>query len=907
MRRALLTTICACLLGAFFPAPAGAAFGLKDIDVSFLDSKGENLSQAGAHPEVMRVSFAANTKEEPLLGFDIPDGQIEDLIVSLPPGFVGAPNATPHCTIVDFLDISGSSNACPAHTALGTTTIAIIGPPMEETIPVYNLEPPPGVAAKLGFPVHGLPITFEAGVNPDPPHNLVSTTTGIPQVVPFYAAELNLQGSIGGKPFLTLPRACQGPLETTFEAFSYQGSVFKDSVLTHDDAGEPLGFTGCGKLGLAPQITAAPTTDRADSPSGLAFTLDLEDEGLRNPEGIADSDIKKAVVTLPKGVTINPSVGEGLAICTPDQLSRETAFSEAGEGCPNASKLGTLHVESPLVDQPIDGSIYLAQQDDPKTSKPGAENPFDTLIALYFVLQNRDLGVSIKEPVKIEPDPLTGQLVATLDDNAQLPFSRFEANLRTGARAALVTPNACGTYTTVAEFYPWANPSVPVPASASFQINAGVKGAPCPSGGVPPYGPGFEAGAENNAAGAHSPFLMRLTREDGEQDMTKFSAILPPGQVGSLVGVQKCPDNAVAVAESKTGREELANPSCPAGSEIGDTLAGAGVGEALTYVGGKIYLAGPYKGRPLSVIAITPAVAGPFDAGTVAIRLALTLNPKTAEVEVDGAASDPIPHILQGIVLKVRDIRVNVNRPNFLVNPTSCAEESTRATIFGSFLNVFDPADDVPVGLRSRYQAADCASLPFKPRLGLRLKGGTKRGGHPGLTATYRPRKGDANLEDLVTRLPRSAFLDQAHIRTICTRVQFAADNCPEGAQYGYIRAFTPLLEEPLQGPVWLRSSNHNLPDLVFDLHGLVDVEVATRIDSQRGGIRARVESAPDAALSRVVLQMQGGKKGLIINSRNLCGRKSRATLGFEGHNGKRASANPVMRADCGGKGKAKR
>jgi hypothetical protein len=378
--------------------------------------------------------------------------------------------------------------------------------------------------------------------------------------------------------------------------------------------------------------------------------------------------------------------------------------------------------------------------------------------------------------------------------------------------------------------------------------------------------------------------------------------------LGSLAGVQKCSQAAVAVAKAKTGKQEQADPSCPAGSKIGSTLAGAGVGSVLTYVGGELYLGGPYKGAPLSVISITPAVAGPFDVGTVVVQLGLDLNPKTAEVEVDGDASDPIPHILEGIPLKVRDLRVYVDRPNFTLNPTSCEESSVKARIFGGYLDVFSPADDVPVDLATRYQAANCANLGFAPKLGLKLKGGTKRGAFPGLKAHYRPVAGHANIKDLVVRLPRSAFLEQGHIRTICTRVQFAADNCPKGAQYGYIRAWTPLLDEPLQGPVYLRSSNHKLPDLVFDLRGLVDVEVQTRIDSVSGGIRARVENAPDAPISRVILNMQGGKKGLIVNSRNLCTRnKARANVKGIGQNGKQFTRRPVLRAQCGNKRKAKR
>ncbi len=388
--------------------------------------------------------------------------------------------------------------------------------------------------------------------------------------------------------------------------------------------------------------------------------------------------------------------------------------------------------------------------------------------------------------------------------------------------------------------------------------------------------------------------------------MTKFSAVLPPGVLGKLAGVSKCPEAAIAAAKAKSASEELQSPSCPSSSQIGRSLAGAGVGSVLTYVPGKIYLAGPVGGDPLSVVAITPAKAGPFDVGTVVVREALDLNPRTAEVQVDGSASDPIPHILAGIPLRLRDLRVYVDRPDFIINPTSCEESSAKATLFGSFLDVLSPADDRPVDLATRYQAANCANLGFKPKLDLKLEGGTRRGDHPGLTATYTPRKGDANVKGLVVRLPRSAFLDQAHIRTICTRVQFAANNCPTAAQYGYIKAWTPLLEEPLEGPVYLRSSSHKLPDVVFDLHGLVDVEVATRIDSVRGGIRATVQAAPDAPLTKVLLKMQGQRKGLIVNSSGLCGAPSRAGAQFSGHNGKQASAKPPMRARCGGARKSR-
>ena len=400
---------------------------------------------------------------------------------------------------------------------------------------------------------------------------------------------------------------------------------------------------------------------------------------------------------------------------------------------------------------------------------------------------------------------------------------------------------------------------------------------------------------------------MRLTRNDGDQDLTKFTAKLPPGAGGILAGLSQCPQAQIEAAKSKTGLDEQANPSCPPSSELGNVLAGAGVGQVLTYAKGKIYLAGPYHGAPLSIAAIVPAVAGPFDVGTVVTQEALRVDPRSGRVTADGDSSDPIPHILAGIPLKVRDIRVSVDRPDFTYNPTNCDPLATEAQLWGGGNDVFSAADDSPVSLSSPFQVANCSLLGFKPRLSLALKGGTKRGGHPALRGAFKPRKGDANLKRLVLRLPHSAFLDQAHIRTICTRVQFAAGagngaQCPKGSIYGHVRAFTPVLDDPLEGPVFLRSSNHNLPDFVAALHGLVDIEAVARIDSKKGGIRATFTGVPDAPLTKVVVSMRGAKKGLIVNSTNLCAGRHRANARFEGHNDRRASGRPPLKASCGEK-----
>ncbi len=536
----------------------------------------------------------------------------------------------------------------------------------------------------------------------------------------------------------------------------------------------------------------------------------------------------------------------------------------------------------------VDGSLYEA--------KPYENLAGDSLIALYIVFKNPKLGIIVKQPARVEPDPRTGQLIATVEDIPQLPFLSANLHFREGGRSPLISPPLCGTYRTEALITPWSGGD-PVQTSSEFKIVSGPEEGPCPSGPTPPFRPGFQAGSTNNAAGAYSPFSMRLTRRDGDQDLTRFDATLPPGVAAKLAGVDKCPDAQIARAKAKTGTAELRSPSCPANSKIGTIEAGAGVGSQLTYVPGSVYLAGPFGGAPLSVLGVVPAVAGPFDVGTVVTRFALVVNPRSGQVTVDGAHSDPIPHILAGIPLSVRDIQADVGRPSFALNPTSCDPFAVRAAIWGGGANPFSTLDDSPVSREARYQAANCSRLGFKPGLSLKLLGGTRRGAHPRLRAVLRPREGDANIATVVTRLPHSAFLDQGHFRTICTRVQYAAKACPPGAVYGHVRAFTPLLSEPLEGPVYLRSSNHNLPDLVLSLHGLVDFEAVARIDSKQGGIRTSFTEVPDAPVTKVVLNMQGGKKGIVVNSTNLCAAKHRAEVLFDAHSGKRTTSRPLVQA----------
>ncbi len=949
MKRLPIVCLASCVAVLLLAAPAARAesFGLGGFKVTFADSQGKAVTQAGAHPFAMRTAFTVNTRELPGGTEEVEVAEpLKDLEVAQIPGFAGDPDATTLCPGADFLTQIANPHAsgqgayarCPDASAIGYIGLVLVSegthqPAPEIWRPVYNLEPGPGEIARIGFWASAIPVTVSVGLSGSAPYRVVARVRNASQVVEVLGADLVLWGDpgatehnalrgtcVGGigsapsslatcpgeasgekPPFLITPRACRGSLLTNFrlDSWEHPGTFVEGSDAA---TGEPPSFTACEKLGFSPSVEARPTSLAATSPSGLDFSLDTHDEEslLSTKIEAADSDIEKAVVTLPEGMTTNPSSANGLSACSEGQLAEMNAFTGGGTGCPDASKLGNLEVESPLLaGKVLPGSLFLAEPYD---------NPEHTLIALYAVIQDPELGIFVIQPLRVEPNPVTGRLTTTAEDMPQLPFSHFRLHFREGARSPLVTPPTCGPEQVEAELYPYAG-GAPIESTSAFEVISGPNGGPCPAGGLPPFHPNLQAGTLNNAAGSYSPFNVDISRTDSEQEMTNFSIKLPPGITGKLAGIPECSDPAIAAAKTRErtphgGQEEIERPSCPAASQVGRTLAGAGVGPTLTYVPGKVYLAGPYHGAPLSIVSITAATAGPFDLGTVVVRYALKINPETAEVFVDATGSDPLPHIVDGIPVHLRDVRAYVDRPGFVLNPTGCERTSTASTVLGSGLDFASPSDDVPVTVTSPFQAADCASLPYKPALALKLKGGTKRGKDPQLTAILRPRPGDANSQRLSVLLPHSEFLDQSHIKTICTRVQFKAGDgngsaCPPGSIYGTVKAWTPLLENPLQGNVYLRSSDHPLPDLVLALHGQVEFTEVGRIDSVKGGIRNTFETVPDAPITKVELAFQGGKKGLLVNSTDICRGKHQASLEYTAHSGRRYDAKTPLKARC--------
>lgn len=953
-----LALVALAVLACALPSAVSAAFGLKKggTRVVIAGAGGTTFTQAGGHPGSVEIEFNLKTVPNPVPGEEhgLPisdESPLRNATVEAPPGLAGDPTAVPRCTLADLIFDGTTKTKCPDSTQIGVAVneFNVQGKHQAIESAVYNLQPEPGQPALFGFKAFLTVVILVPSVRSNGDYGFDVTASNIDQGVPVTTSDVTLwgvpaspehdgergnplakecaDGSVGPpcssdsplKPLLRLPTDCSaGPLPFGFAMESWSGKTDSATALAKDPESNLLEVTRCDRVPFEPTIAGGPTTDSAGTASGLDLSMSLPEGGIKNPEGIGQGDLKKAVVKLPEGVTLNPSAGEGLGTCSFAQYQSEEVKTPPGAGCPNASKLGTVEIETPLLPkgEAVTGSLFLAQPDDPATTAPGAENPFDSLLASYLVIRSVERGVIVKMAGKIETDPSTGQITTIFDNLPQLPFTNFRLHLREGGRAPLVSSSSCGPEVTTARLTPWSasSPDEAAEVHSTVEITRGVGGGPCPSGGLPPFHPGLLAGTINNAAGQYSPFYLRLLRSDEEQEFTHFSIKLPPGVVGKLAGIPFCPDAAIAAAKGREhlggGKEEQANPSCPAASEIGRTLVGSGVGSVLTYVPGKVYLAGPYNGSALSIVAITSGVVGPFDIGTIVVREALKINPETAEVFVDATGSDPIPHIVDGIATHIRDLRVYVDRPEFVLNPTNCTPTSTASTVLGSGLDFVSALDDNPITVTSRFQAADCAHLNFAPKLSLSLKGGTKRGANPALKAVLTARKGDANIGEAQVTLPHSEFLEQGHIGTVCTRVQFKegggnGEKCPTASIYGYVKATTPLLDEPLAGPVFLRSSNHPLPDLVAALNsGKIDIALVGRIDSVKGQIRSTFEAAPDAPVTKFTLQMRGGKKSLLVNSTDLCRKPHRATSHLVGQNGKVQDTRPILKVKCGKKSK---
>jgi hypothetical protein len=885
------------------PAPV---FGLYGLDSEVIGPEGNDYTQAGGHPLSGTVRFRANS----YMGVYGIHEQVEApkaIITDLPRGFVGNALAVPQlCPTIDEV----LASTCPAGSAVGEISVDINfgGDPSAINMVIYAITPEAGTPAQFAFAEtanigtpfiltphlradEGYAISLDAtpaplftslrGVNSATLCSFGAVVTGPNQ---FAGCKRATDPTANPVPLITNPTRCTGQPPTvklSMDSWQHPG-VFKSG-----ESVDPLP-TGCQKVDFQPEVQLEPTSHQADSPTGLDVEFTMPTAGLESKTGLSQANMDNAIVTFPKGMSINPAASQGLGACTPSEVK---LGSNADDECPLSSRIGTVAIDTPLIRETLTGHVYLASQND---------NPFKSTIGVYMVFSSKKDGVTIKVAGKLAPDPVTGQLTSSFVENPEAPFSKLVLHFNEGPRAPLINPPTCGSYAIHSELSPWsaASPANPtqeeiVSHDSTYQVTSGPNGGACPANSLQPS---FEAGLKNATAGSKSPFVLRLSREDGTQRFAGLDVSMPPGLTAYLKGVPYCPEHVLAgISEAEeTGRAELASPACPAASQIGTVQAGAGAGPFPFYAPGRAFLAGPYKGAPLSIVIVAPAVAGPFDLGNVVVRNAVYVDPVTAQVTVK---SDPIPTILHGILLNVKDIRVNIDRKSFTAAPTSCLPKSIGAVVKGQ--------SGATASLSNRFQVGDCAALGFKPKLSLRLFGGTHRSAHPRLQAILTARGGvDANIAGASVALPHSEFLDQGHIRTVCTRAQFASSSCPAGAIYGHAEAVTPLLDSPVSGPVYLRSSSNPLPDLVAALRGPdnqpIEVVLDGRIDSVHGGIRSTFEAVPDQPVSSFTLNMQGGKKGLLVNSRDICKSTSRAVAKFTAQNGRIAELRPKLQNSCG-------
>ena len=890
----VLTLAAAVMLFALSSAAqATPALTFQSLSAGASNADGSASTQAGAHPWRLSTSFELGTIIDPIWG-ELPDTALRSTVFELPPGAIGNPHVVPQCVEAD---LASSSTACPKETQVGVAEVDRIffGRQTIHTA-IYSVVPGMGEVAALRFTVAASIVHVSVKLQSNGNYGVVATATGLNAGAPLFGASLHLWGvpadpshdgervgeagqpepgpsGLPRRPFLRNPTACTGPLTTTLHATSWPEP---DRVVT--GTAEAPATTGCAAVPFAPTISVAPDTRRAGSPSG--FAVDLTVPQNENPDGLATSDLKDFAMTFPAGVAINPGAADGLAGCADSDFAvAETA--QPGH-CPTASKIATVEVGTPLLTNPLKGSLFV--------SAPLEQGPAAAASGRMFrvFLEAEGEAVRIKRVGTLIPDPITGRLTVTFDENPQLPFETLHVQLKDGPRAPLTTPRACGTYTTHTELTPWARPTEPVGVDSSFTIdeNCGAAGS---------FNPSLVAGTIGTLAGASSPFTMTLTRPDGQQDVNGLRLTLPSGLVGKLAGIPLCPE-----AQANAG-------TCSPESQIGHVAAtaGAGLSPLLVPQPGKsptaVYLAGPYKGAPFSLSVVVPAEAGPFNLGTVVVRAALFVDPHDAHVSV---ASDSIPTILDGVPLNVPKINVTLDRPGFMVSPTNCTPMQITGTATSSA--------GASAALSSPFQVGSCAALKFAPKFSVSTVGQASKANGASLTAklSFPSNQGEANITKVKVELPKQLPSRLTTLQKACTSAQFDANpaGCPAASLIGHATVHTPLLPVPLTGSaIFVSHGGEAFPSLVMVLQGYgvtVDLVGTTLI---RGGVTSTTfKTVPDVPFNDFELTLRQGKfSALGANlpakaNYSFCGQKMVMPTEFVGQNGALVrQSTPITTTGC--------
>jgi hypothetical protein len=892
-----LGVLLACLLAGVLADVPGAlaagSFGFPSagaMSVAISNRDGTPDTQAGSHPFTYSTNLVVKTEERE--GKTTPaGGDVKDIEVSLPAGFIGNPAATQQCSLEQFrsgflvaltMGISGTggfTESCPVASQIGILEVHFGG--IGFWPEVYNLVPQHGYPAEFGFRVLGVPVVLVPHVRTGGDYGVTVSFWNIPDAFAMTQGKLTLWGvpgdaghdrergacwgergyekdvSEGGEckftgvslPFLSLPTSCTGPLAFSARVDSYENpGVFSETQTTAP------ALTGCDKLAFAPSVISQPEPAQAASPSGLSVEIRVP-QTYENPVGLAESNLKETTVTLPAGVAVNPSAGDGLAGCSEEQFGLHNTSEPA---CPNASKVGSVEVTSPLIVNPLRGGVYLAQQG----NLPGnGSNPFGSLLAIYLTVSDPQSGVLVKLAGEVKPDPVTGQLVTTFLEDPQVPFNSLRLSFFGGPRAALVNPPLCGSYTTSTEMAPWSG-NAPSTPSWTFAINSGPGGSPCAA--TQSFDPQLVSGTESNQAGGFSPFSLTYYRSDAEQSLARIQVKTPPGLLGTLSSVTLC------------GEPQAQRGACGVESLIGHVTVGVGAGSNPYYVTGKVFLTGSYNGAPYGLSFVVPAVAGPLNLGTVVVRAAVNVDPHTAALTV---TSEPLPQIIQGVPLNIRAVNVTLDREHFIFNPTTCNLLSINATLTSAL------GASVPVS--TRFQATNCGSLKFNPRFTVTTSGKTSRASGASLDARIQvpTTTGQANFARVKVELPKALPSRLTTLQKACTAQVFEANpaNCPQASLVGYAKATTPLLPVTLTGPAYFVShGGEAFPSLIVVLEGYgvrVDLVGSTFI-SKQGITSSTFASIPDVPVSTFELYLPEGPYSALAANGDLC--KQKLEMGTE-------------------------
>jgi hypothetical protein len=861
----------------------------------------------------------------PLSTERVPLGNAKTFLVQLPAGLSINAQATPRCE----LEVNEAGEeiiphaGCPADTQVGKSKVVSFALgfefPFSKPLPVYNIVPREGEPARFAFSLEELAtVILNAGVAWQGDYHEYFTIH-IPEISILPEAQLvsdrlffdGTSGQEGsGGAFLTQPSVCGSaavePFRTAFASTLHADSHEEEAPEDEYDSLVPafpspaflagsqevIGYlpkaaesTGCASVPFEPTVSTEVGTNETDSPTTAAIETTVPFEPHAD---VYQSNVKTVKLSLPQGLGLNPAAAPNLHTCEEGQFP---IHSREPTSCPADSRLGSVEIETPVLEEALTGSAYLAKQEsnDPESGK---------LYRLFLEANSAERGVSVRLIAGISANKTTGQLTATIENAPQVPFESVRVTLDK-KNSPLTSPSTCGPNVTTHEFGAYSGTPDNGPTAPGFELSDSPAGGHCAKTGAErPFSPSFAAGPSKSAAKTAVGYTVTAERRDGEQELKGINVTLPAGETANLTGVTYCPESAIDAAAASTGKAQMASPSCPASSQIGTVKVAAGSGGFPLQLSGNAYLSGPYKGAPLSMVLVTPAVAGPFDLGDVVVRAALFVEPESGQIHV---VSDSIPDVVGGAKVDLRQVSVNISRSGFFQNGTSCKVARVNGSLAGGGNDPSNAAGFTASVVSAVAQLEGCKALEFKPRLKLSLTGKTKRTAQPHLKAVLKARSNkDADIGSLSVALPHTLFLDQASLGTVCTRVQFAAEQCPTKSIYGKARAWSPLLEAPLEGPVYLRSSEHKLPDLVAHLRGQVNIDLDGRIDSYKGGIRTSFESVPDLPVSKFELNLPGGKGGLLIASQNLCKAPVKAEVKAVAHNGRVAHLNQTIKpAGC--------